>query len=61
MIINGVAMDGSMNAVMVFTIFKVENIRNIGIMMAAKGIIIAVSRMVNTKVHLCVLMAGAYG
>jgi hypothetical protein len=48
MIINGVAMDGSMNAVMVFTIFKVENIRNIGIMMAAKGIIIAVSRMVNT-------------
>ena len=45
----------------VFTIFKVENIRNIGIMMAAKGIIIAVSRMVNTKVHLCVLMAGAYG
>ena len=48
MIINGVAMDGSMNAPIVFTIFRVENIRNIGIMMAAKGIIIAVSRMVNT-------------
>ena len=47
-IINGVEMDGSINAAMVFTMPNVENIRNMGIITAAKGIIIAVSKTVNT-------------
>ena len=48
MIINGVEMDGSMKAAIVLTIFSLENIRNIGIMIAANGTIIAVSRIANT-------------
>ena len=45
---NGVEMDGSMKAAIVLTIFSLENIRNSGIMIAAKGTIIAVSRIANT-------------
>ena len=48
MIINGVEIDGSMNAAIVLTSFSLENIRNIGIMIAANGTIIAVRRIVNT-------------
>ena len=48
MIKNGVDMVGSMKAAMLLTIFKVENILNKGIMIAAKGIIIAVRRSVIT-------------
>ena len=40
MIMNGVEMDGSMKAAIVLTIFSLENIRNSGIMIAAKGTII---------------------
>ena len=45
---NGVEIDGSMKAAIVFTIPSVENIRNMGIIIAAKGIIIAVRSTVNT-------------
>ena len=48
MIMNGVEIEGSMKAAIVLTIFSWENIRNIGIMMAANGIIIAVRSTVNT-------------
>ena len=48
MIMNGVEIEGSMKAAIVLTIFSWENMRNIGIMIAAKGIIIAVRSTVKT-------------